>query len=133
MVVFEDGVPKKAHYRKFAMRDATGQDDFAMMNQVLRRRFERRSRRRRRGYDESFAALPGPDRHRRRQGAALGRRRGARATPAPSVDVVGLAKQREEVFVPGRRDAAAAADRRPGVAAAAAHPRRGTPLRGDVP
>ena len=57
MVVFEGGVPKKAHYRKFSVRDATGQDDFAMMNQVLRRRFERRGDDAGQ-YDESFAALP---------------------------------------------------------------------------
>jgi excinuclease ABC subunit C len=41
MVVFEDGVPKKAHYRKFAMRHAHGQDDFAMMAEVIKRRFAR--------------------------------------------------------------------------------------------
>ncbi len=57
MVVFEGGVPKKAHYRKFSVRDAAGQDDFAMMNQVLRRRFERRDAAAGE-YDESFATLP---------------------------------------------------------------------------
>ncbi len=41
MVVFEGGVPKKAHYRKFAVRDVAGQDDFAMLHEVVRRRFRR--------------------------------------------------------------------------------------------
>jgi excinuclease ABC subunit C len=41
MVVFEDGRPLKAHYRKFAMRHTGGQDDFAMMGEVIRRRFAR--------------------------------------------------------------------------------------------
>ncbi len=41
MVVFEGGVPKKAHYRKFAVREVAGQDDFAMLAEVVRRRFQR--------------------------------------------------------------------------------------------
>jgi excinuclease ABC subunit C len=102
MVVFEGGVAKKAHYRKFALRDVEGQDDFAMMNQVLRRRFERRSPA---GgdYDESFAALPDlvvVDGGKGQLSAALTALREAEMV----VDIVSLAKQREEVFVPGRRD-----------------------------
>jgi excinuclease ABC subunit C len=112
MVVFEGGAPKKAHYRKFAVRDATGQDDFAMMNQVLRRRFERRS-----GdvgdYDESFAALPDlvvVDGGKGQLSAAISALRDARA----DVDVVSLAKQREEVFVPGCREPLPLPDDDPG-------------------
>jgi excinuclease ABC subunit C len=41
MVVFEEGRPLKAHYRKFAMRHPDGQDDFAMMAEVITRRFSR--------------------------------------------------------------------------------------------
>src|SRR5262249_51004576 len=29
LVVFQDGLPKKAHYRKFAIRGQEGMDDFA--------------------------------------------------------------------------------------------------------
>jgi len=102
MVVFEGGVPKKAHYRKFSVRDAAGQDDFAMINQVVRRRFERRGA----GgdhYDESFAALPDlvvVDGGKGQLSAAAAALRDAGA----DVHLVSLAKQREEVFVPGRRD-----------------------------
>ncbi|MDX2343085.1 MAG: excinuclease ABC subunit UvrC [Acidimicrobiia bacterium] len=39
MVVFEDGLPKKSEYRRFKIRSFTGQDDFAAMEEVLRRRF----------------------------------------------------------------------------------------------
>jgi excinuclease ABC subunit C len=102
MVVFEGGQPKKAHYRKFSVRDATGQDDFAMMNQVLRRRFERRAGDAG-GYDESFATLPDlvvVDGGKGQLSAAVAALEDAGA----DVDVVSLAKQREEVFVPGRRD-----------------------------
>ncbi len=35
MVVFEDGVARKAHYRKFAMRGQEGQDDFAAMAELV--------------------------------------------------------------------------------------------------
>jgi excinuclease ABC subunit C len=41
MVVFEQGVPKKQHYRRFNIRNVSGPDDFASMEEVLRRRFKR--------------------------------------------------------------------------------------------
>ena len=41
MVVFEQGVPKKAHYRHFNIRTVSGPDDFASMEEVLVRRFNR--------------------------------------------------------------------------------------------
>ena len=41
MVVFEDGRPRKSHYRKFAIRTVVGQDDFAMMREVVGRRLRR--------------------------------------------------------------------------------------------
>ena len=41
MTVLEDGRPRKDHYRKFAMRYEGGQDDFAMMHEVITRRFAR--------------------------------------------------------------------------------------------
>src|SRR5205807_2032129 len=43
MVVFQDAVPKKAHYRKFGVRSLDGQDDFAAMAEVVSRRFARLS------------------------------------------------------------------------------------------
>lgn len=39
MVVFEDGVPNKAEYRRYKMKEVTAQDDFASMREVLSRRF----------------------------------------------------------------------------------------------
>ena len=41
MVVFEDGRPKPAHYRHFAIRTVTGSNDFASIQETLRRRFAR--------------------------------------------------------------------------------------------
>ena len=111
--------------RKFALRDTEGQDDFAMMNQVLRRRFERARAAVEGGapeaapdagagdegapaadagaYDESFAALPDlvvVDGGKGQLSAAVAALREA----GVDVELASLAKQREEVFVPGRRD-----------------------------
>jgi excinuclease ABC subunit C len=41
MVVFEDGKPKPAHYRRFKMKTINGVDDFESIREVLRRRFKR--------------------------------------------------------------------------------------------
>ncbi|MDZ7677779.1 MAG: excinuclease ABC subunit UvrC [Acidimicrobiales bacterium] len=39
MVVVEDGLPKKSEYRRFKIRDVPGNDDYAAMEEVLTRRF----------------------------------------------------------------------------------------------
>ena len=108
MVVFEGGLPKKAHYRKFAVRAVAGQDDFAMMGEVVGRRFERfgaaaggSSAGAAAPYDDSFAALPDLvviDGGKGQLSAAAAALRAA----GLELPVIGLAKQREEVFVPGR-------------------------------
>jgi excinuclease ABC subunit C len=105
MVVFEDAVARKAHYRKFAIRDVEGQDDFAMMAEVVSRRFARA------GaapggddYDEGFTTLPNlvvVDGGKGQLAAAL---EAMRAFDLPRVAAVALAKQEEEVFLPGRSD-----------------------------
>jgi excinuclease ABC subunit C len=41
MVVFEQGTPKKAHYRHFNIKTVEGPDDFASMKEALTRRFRR--------------------------------------------------------------------------------------------
>ena len=41
MVVFEDGRPKPAHYRRFRIKTVDGVDDFESMREVIRRRFKR--------------------------------------------------------------------------------------------
>jgi excinuclease ABC subunit C len=38
MVVLEDGIPKKSEYRRFKIKTVDGNDDFAAMEEVLRRR-----------------------------------------------------------------------------------------------
>ena len=41
MVVFEEGKPKPAHYRRFKVKTVDGVDDFESIREVLRRRFKR--------------------------------------------------------------------------------------------
>ena len=41
MIVFENGKPKKSDYRKFNIKTVDGIDDYAMMREVLTRRFTR--------------------------------------------------------------------------------------------
>jgi excinuclease ABC subunit C len=41
MVIFEDGKPKRSDYKRFKIKTVEGNDDFASMREVLRRRFKR--------------------------------------------------------------------------------------------
>jgi excinuclease ABC subunit C len=100
MVVFQDGLPKKAHYRKFGIRGQDGMDDFSAMAEMISRRFARMER----GTDDSFAAAPNlvvVDGGKGQLSAAIA---AMRAFDLPRVAVIALAKRIEEVFVPGRPD-----------------------------
>ena len=113
MVVFEDGLPKRSDYRRFEIKGVPGQDDFASMEEMLRRRFARLR-------DETAGRLRAePD---------GGSRRARRFAYPPALVVVdggrgqlsiasrvlldaglhipaiGLAKRLEEVYVPDRPD-----------------------------
>ncbi len=104
MVVFQDAMPKKAHYRKFAVRGLDGQDDFAAMAQVIERRFARMSDPADKEYDEGFAAVPNLvviDGGKGQLSAALA---AMQRFDLPRVAVISLAKRVEEVFLPGRPD-----------------------------
>jgi excinuclease ABC subunit C len=104
MVVFQDALPKKAHYRKFGVREQEGMDDFAAMAEVMRRRFARLSDGTGEDHDASFASTPNlvvVDGGKGQLSAAL---TAMQAFDLPRVAVVALAKREEEVFVPGRAD-----------------------------
>src|SRR5439155_19079396 len=58
MVVFQDALPKKAHYRKYGIRGQAGMDDFAAMAEMISRRFARLTDGTGQDHDESFAATP---------------------------------------------------------------------------
>ncbi len=116
MVVLEDGVAKKAHYRKFAVRGQEGQDDFAAMGEVVARRFARLAA----GaaaddWDESFAATPNLvviDGGKGQLAAALA---AMEEFDLPRVAVIALAKRVEEVFLPGRPHPVVLAAHSPGL------------------
>jgi excinuclease ABC subunit C len=105
MIVFEDAVPKKAHYRKFGIRRVEGQDDFAAMAEVVSRRFARLRDASADDYDEGFGKEPNLvviDGGKGQLTAALA---AMQAHDLPRVAVIALAKRAEEVFVPDRPDA----------------------------
>ncbi len=108
MVVFEQGTPAKKHYRRFNIQSVSGPDDFASMEEVLTRRFRRwQAAQEADGVGEkpdlSFALLPdllmvdGGKGQLSRAVAVL-----ERFNLLGRVPVVGLAKQQEELFLPGQ-------------------------------
>jgi excinuclease ABC subunit C len=102
MVVFQDGVPKKAHYRKFGIRRQDGQDDYAALAEAISRRFARLATATSEEYDEGFAAVPNLvviDGGKGQLSAAV---QAMQAYDLPRVAVISLAKRDEEVFVPDR-------------------------------
>ena len=104
MVVFQDAMPKKAHYRKFGVRSLDGQDDYAALAEVIARRFARLQDATSEEYDESFAATPNLvviDGGKGQLAAAL---QAMQAYDLPRVAVISLAKRIEEVFVPGESE-----------------------------
>jgi excinuclease ABC subunit C len=101
MVVFQDAVAKKAHYRKFGIKGG-GQDDFAALAEVVSRRFARMRDVADEEYDESFSATPNlvvVDGGKGQLSAVLA---AMQAFDLPRVAVISLAKREEEVFVPDR-------------------------------
>ncbi len=104
MVVFEAGLPRRSHYRKFAVKTA-GPDDYAMMAEVISRRFSRSGigPGEERKTDESFAALPDLILVDGGAGQVSAAAAALETLYLGDVDVAGLAKKREEVYLRGRR------------------------------
>jgi len=101
MVVFERGKPKNGEYRRFKIKTVEGANDFAMMAEVLRRRFRRLETD---SQDESFGAVPDliiVDGGKGQLHAALD---ALGSMGRGDLAVVSLAKRLEEIFVPGRRE-----------------------------
>ncbi len=102
MVVLEDGLPRRSDYRRFRIRTVSGQDDFASMEEVIRRRFTAylteldrpRAERGKFSYPPSLVLV---------DGGALQVDRAVKALSDLSLDipVAGLAKKMEEVHMPG--------------------------------
>ena len=109
MVVFEDGRPRNDHYRHFRIKFTPGPNDFAMLQEVLRRRLERLESAQRREEaddvgDRSFTSRPDLiliDGGKGQLSAALEVLESAGYADIPTFS---LAKEREEIFAPGRAD-----------------------------
>jgi excinuclease ABC subunit C len=116
MVVFQDGVPKKADYRKFGIKTAgEDPDDFTAMAEVIARRFARLSDGRGEAHDSSFASAPNLvviDGGKGQLSAALA---AMQAYDLPRVAVIALAKRIEEVFVPGSSEPIVLSRHNPGL------------------
>jgi len=96
MVVLEKGWPKPAHYRRFRIKTVAGADDYAMIQETLRRRFKR-------GLtgEGAWAIIPDLvliDGGKGQLNAALELRQ---ELGLDSVPMASLAKENEEVFIPG--------------------------------
>lgn len=92
MVVFEQGMPNKAAYRKFKMR-IPGNDDFAHMNEVIRRRLSDKNIKQW-GMPDLFLIDGGKG----QLSAALAARGQASSSTRRAV-MIGLAKKEEEIVV----------------------------------
>jgi len=105
MVVFEDGRPKNEDYRSFRIKYTPGPNDFAMMQEVLRRRLSRLESALRREdsaevADHSFSTRPDMiliDGGKGQLNAAL---EVLEELGFADIPTFGLAKEREEIFVP---------------------------------
>jgi excinuclease ABC subunit C len=102
-VVLEDGLPRRNEYRRFKIRTVEGQDDFASMEETIRRRFKAYLAEQRKSvadqgkfsYPPSLDVIDG--------GAGqLGRAVKVLDELELDIPVIGLAKKMEEVYMPGR-------------------------------
>jgi len=96
MVVLEKGWPKPANYRRFRIKTVTGADDYAMIQETLRRRFKRGLTR-----EGAWGIIPDLvliDGGRGQLNAALKARQ---ESELDSIPMASLAKENEEVFIPG--------------------------------
>ncbi len=97
LVVFERGLPKKSEYRRYRIRSVPGTNDFAMVAEVVRRRYARRL-----AEEEILPDLLLIDGGAGQLSAAVESLGGLGV--ADRIPTIGLAKREEEVYRPDRRE-----------------------------
>jgi excinuclease ABC subunit C len=115
MVVFVKGVPRKSDYRRFKIKSVPGQDDFASMQEMLRRRFKRMAnedytdlskiQNPKSKIEDGWSLIPDLiiiDGGKGQLNAALAVLDEFELRDA--IPIVGLAKREEELFLPDRSD-----------------------------
>ncbi|MEX1169714.1 MAG: excinuclease ABC subunit UvrC [Chloroflexota bacterium] len=104
MVVFEDGKPRSGEYRRFRIKSVAGPNDYASHQEVLRRRFrtvrtgEEGSEEERRWAMPDLVILDGG------RGQVSAGKETLDDLGLHDLPVAGLAKEREELFLPERPD-----------------------------
>lgn len=105
MVVMEDGLPRRNQYRHFRVRGVAGQDDFAALEEVLRRRLAAYLRERERPVEERGRFAYPPSLLLVDGGAGqVSRAVQVVSSLGLSIPVAGLAKRMEEVHLPAATD-----------------------------
>ena len=99
MVVFEDGKPAKQSYRRFRAKLSDRNDDFANMRDTLRRRFARSAAGESDGWPVPDLVILDGGKGQLAEGIGALSDAGLLQIP-----IAALAKEREELFVPGRPD-----------------------------
>ena len=93
MVCFAGGKPDRANYRRYRIKTVEGQDDFASMAEVVRRRYSRVLNEGIR--KPSLVVVDGG------KGQLSSAKRELEALGLGDLPIIGLAKEREEIFRPG--------------------------------
>ncbi|HEY2888091.1 MAG TPA: excinuclease ABC subunit UvrC [Candidatus Limnocylindrales bacterium] len=104
MVVFEDGKPRTGDYRRFRIKSVEGPNDFASHQEVLRRRFRRAAVAEEGSAEELRWRLPDLVIVDGGKGQVSAAAEVFAELGMEDVPLAGLAKEREELFLPGRSD-----------------------------
>ena len=113
MVVFEDGRPRSGEYRRFRVRTVEGPNDFASHQEVLRRRFGRALRAEEGSAEELRWRLPDLVVIDGGKGQVSAARAALDGLGLHDMPLVGLAKEREELFLADRPEPVVLAETSP--------------------
>lgn len=106
MVVFENGRSKPSHYRRFRIKTVPEANDYAMLQEVLRRRFKRIAvNKTRTDTSDKWGIVPNLVLIDGGKGQLNLAQDAMKDAGANSISIASLAKENEEVFVPGRKTA----------------------------